>query len=128
MLCFGVVLSLRRVLLRESITQIRGAGKKKGLGQEFLKIIMPSDYLLRQLTYRSALCHSGQRKGKWSEKGHQCYYPTVWHGCESPGSSSPMEIVGLEFSYQIPTQEGCQMSKWGPAVGYNKGKDWPDRG
>lgn len=36
------------------------------------EIVLPGKCLLRQLTYRPALYHCGQRKGKWSKKGQQC--------------------------------------------------------
>lgn len=50
-------------------------------------------------------------------------FPHCLAWSESPGSSSPMEIAGLELSYQLPLspQEGYQMSKWSPAVRYMKG-------
>lgn len=61
---------------------------------------MPGECLLRQLTSRPVLHHSGWGKGKWSEKGQQCCRPTVQHGYESRASSSPMEAVGLKPSCQ----------------------------
>lgn len=77
---------------------------------------MPGENVLRQLTHRAALYHSGQEEGKWSEKGQPCCYPTVGqvHG-----------IVGLKLSCQVPTHKGCPLSKRTPAV--RGGGRWPER-
>lgn len=103
---FWVVVSLPlwRVLLRESLTEITGANNNnnKAWDKNFFKIILPNEYVFRQLTYRSALHHSGQETGNGASRDTSAVNPLFGMDVSLLGEAIPWKIAGLELSYQIP--------------------------
>lgn len=69
------------------------------------EIVTYGKCLLRQLTYRPALYHSGQRKGKWSKKGQQ-YCALVFAMDVSPlYQAVPWKLLALSPLARSPSKK-----------------------
>lgn len=104
-----------------------GGATNKGLGQEFLNFIPPSENLLRQVTYRSARYHCGQRGWTWREEGQQCCDPTAWHEYESLGSSNFMGLLALSPLIRSPSMRAVHWAGRPPPCRTQRGSGLLER-